>query len=151
MKNYIVNTTFVTYMSDIHENEFFQYVETIREVKEEILHLRRINDIEIDEIKKENADLIKDKAFGYLSDVDCILLETSKAHKKILVTDDKKLVKTAMLNEVMVLNTPRLITTLAFNGAISYEKALDTLQRLRVYYNRKKALDKVIKDLENWR
>ncbi|HLC69299.1 MAG TPA: hypothetical protein VJH24_05660 [Candidatus Bilamarchaeaceae archaeon] len=151
MENYIVNSTFVAYLADIYENSLFPYVQTIKEVKEELGHLRGIFDIRIEEIASKDQTLQKGDWEKYLSEVDLSLLRTAKASKKILITDDKKLAKAAQVNGVSVLNTPRFIATLAFNGILKYDVAVSILEKLLPLYNRKNVLKKVLKDLNNWR
>ncbi len=151
MKEYIVNSTFIAYMLDMGERMLFEYVETIPEVRDELKFLRSQTDIQIEVLKIKDADILKSDILQYLSDVDLYLLKTAKSLNKTLITDDKKLAKAANMNVVKVLNTPRLITNLAFKGFIKYEKAMDLLNELLFFYNRKQAVKKAIKDLNEWR
>ena len=151
MAKYLVNTTFLVYMTNLQEIETFAgQIQSIKEVVQELKYLKQIEQ-KITEVKIEKAELIPDAELENLSDVDLKLLETAKTRKDVLITDDRKLAKIASRNKVMVLNTPRFICVLTFARIISYEKAQELLYELRSIYVRSHTVKKSIKDLEKWR
>ena len=150
MKIYIANSTVSVYLLDIKEADILAHTKTIQAVKEEVMHLRN-KELPVDEIKIEKSKIEDTPELPYLSFVDRSLLETAKARNAVLITDDRKLANAAKKNNVMVLNTPRFISELAFDNFLSYEKAEQVLMDLKPLYIRVAIIEKVIKNLKNWR
>lgn len=150
MENYIINTTTSVYLTDLNEIEIFQHVKTIKEVITELNQLRK-KQIKVDLIETKNIKLMDTPLMKYLSDVDIDLVKTAKSYNAILITDDRKLAHVTRLNNVRVMDTPRLICTLAFGGIIGYGKANDILVNLAIIYNRKQAVKRAINTLNEWR
>ncbi len=86
-----------------------------------------------------------------LSDTDLELLQTAKAMNFVLVTDDKKLIAAAHLNNVRVLDTPHFLHRLLIDGKWDESTTLGVLGELKNFYNRSHVIDRVVKDIENWR
>lgn len=150
MQIYITNTTVVVYLIDVCEEDILNHLNTIEPVIEEVRHLRK-KQVEIRTIKMQKSDLIEHRVLRYLSDTDIALLRTAKSNDAVLITDDKKLIEAAKVNNVRVIDTPRLITVFAFNGVLDYEKALEILNDLSNVYNRKYAVEKAVRNLKEWR
>ncbi len=149
MIKYISNTTLVTYLYEIGETSLFDNIVTIKEVKEEFEYLKKSQKPRIEEVPASRKG-VQNEYTKNLSTVDLLLLQTAK-EGYVLVTDDNTLKKAAVNEGVKVLDTPKLIMIFAFANIISYEKALEALNNLMAFYNRKKVIKKAIKDLNEWR
>ena len=150
MEKYLINTTVTIYLIDIAEINIVANFYTINDVIEEASNLRNVK-IDIRLMESNNVDLTETPLLKYLSETDLKLLQTAKSHDMVLVTDDKKLAKVAKINNVRIIDTPRLISTMAFNGSVQYNTAREMLKRLDIIYNRKQIVKKTLQDLEEWR
>ena len=148
MRKYLVNSTYCINLLDLQELYFNESIFTIKEVVEEVKHERGLV-IEPLLISAKKAGLqVKG---NLLSNTDIALLQTSKSMDLILVTDDQKLITAAHKNGVHPLDTPHFVHRLLIENKLTEEKAVDILNRLKSRYNRVYVIDKVIKDIKNWR
>lgn len=148
MRKYLVNSTYCVYLLDLRRLYFDSSIATIKDVIEEVKLERSVSiEASLVPIKKTT---IKGKT-GQLSTTDLLLLQTAKAMDYILVSDDQKLIKAAHNNDVHTLDTPHFLHRSLIEGKWSEEKTMDALNRLKPIYNRVYVIDKVIKDIKNWR
>jgi len=147
MRRYLVNATYCIYLSDIGQLYFDKSIYTIQDVVDEVKLERNI---------EINPSLVKSKKVNLqlksnlLSNTDINLLQTAKAMDYILVTDDKGLIAIAYHNGVHPLDSPHFIHRLLIENKWTKEKAINTLNQLKSFYNRKYIIEKVIKDIQNW-
>lgn len=147
MWKYLVNSTYCVYMLDVKRLHFSDSVFTISRVVEEVRHERGLIDAPLVGFHKAEVD-VESKM---LSDTDMELLQTAKAMDFVLVTDDKKLIAASHLNNVRVLDTPHFLHRLLIEGKWDENTTLSVLEELRNFYNRSHVIDRVVKDIENWR
>jgi len=148
MRRYLVNSTYCIYLLDLKALYFDQSVSTLREVVEEVMHEKTV-EVEATLVPFKKASVLV--RGNFLSSTDLALLQTSKATDCILVTDDQKLISAAHENQIHALDTPHFIHRLLIEGKWTEEKAIDILDQLKPIYNRGYVIDKVIKDIKNWR
>ena len=135
-------------MLDLQQLYFDNSICTIEKVIEEVGYERNIViEAPIIPAKKTNLEI----KGNFLSNTDSLLLQTAKFMDYILVSDDQKLIKTANKNDVHALDTPHFLHMLLIENKWSEEKAMNVLNRLKSIYNRIYVVDKVIKDIKNWR
>ncbi|HIH22161.1 TPA: hypothetical protein HA238_00355 [Candidatus Micrarchaeota archaeon] len=148
MRKYLVNSTYCIYLLDIGEFYSNEAIFTIKEVAEEIGHERGIElTVPLTQTKKTSLQIKS----HLLSNTDILLLQTAKAMDFILVTDDQKIIIEANRNGVHALDTPHFIHRLLVENKWAEERAFNALNKLRSLYNRGYIIDKVIKDITNWR
>jgi rRNA-processing protein FCF1 len=148
VRKYLVNTTYCIYMLDAQTLYYDQSIFTIKEVIEEVEHERGIL-IDIPLIKPKATIVTSHSKF--LSSVDIMLLQTAKEMNYVVVSDDQKLISDAHKHNIDALDTPHFIHRLLIEKKWSEEQAIDILNKLKAYYNRTYVLDRVIKDIKNWR
>lgn len=148
MRKFLVNSTYCIYLSDIRQLYFDSDIATIIDVVEEVKHEREIL-IEAPLVPARKTSL--EIRANLLSNTDLLLLQTAKVMNYVLVTDDQKLIATAHKNGVQPLDTPHFIHLLLIKNKWSEEKTMDVLNQLKPVYNRIYIIDKVIKDIRNWR
>ncbi len=148
MAKYLVNSTYCIYLLGAAVPYFDEDVFTINEVANEVTNESGIK-IDAKTIASRKATIIVRSQ--RLSTVDTIMLETAKAGNYILVSDDKKLITAARDNKVKAIDTPHFIHRLLIEEKLPEAKVKEILIRLKEKYNRTYVIEKVLKDIENWR
>ncbi len=148
MAKYLVNSTYCIYLLDVSTPYFDDDIFTINEVANEVTNERGVK-IDAKTIASRKATVIVRSQ--RLSEVDLKMLETAKAGNYILVSDDKKLITAARDNKVKAIDTPHFMHRLLIEKKLSEEKVKGILMNLKGKYNRTYVIEKVLRDIENWR
>lgn len=148
MQKYLVNSTYCIYLLELRQLYFDESIFTIKEVVDEVKHETGVV-IEMSLAKPKKVRLQEKSDF--LSHVELVLLQTAKAIDCILVSDDKRLITIAHKEGVRALDTPHFLHRLLIERKLSEEQILHALNKLKPLYNREYVIEKVIKDIKNWR